>query len=237
MLRVLCAIALLCGAVYPQLTILGLPWLSQAFGPNCTDDDQMALFRCSTDLYTDLHMQNQTMQNPEVQKAVETVISGNITITEEQAKFIVDAHCRLLNGSSACFRAAPDRCVLSPSMTWSFQLNEKVLKLCSTSNRYKLFTESVRCNKKLDIFSIIASDPQLPLIGAEISSLMMPSTSIEDISNSFPQRFTTVICRLLNRFEEIVLLEKVNATCGADAKMAYTELTAHIRNMFQCQGR
>ncbi|XP_055347346.1 uncharacterized protein LOC129594621 [Paramacrobiotus metropolitanus] len=225
MLRILCAVAFLCGAVYSQLTMPGLTGLN--FGENCATEDRLAFFQCSAEI----QMQNMTKAQV-FQQTVQIFQTG--MFTEEQAKEIADAFCSLANASSACLRAA--RCGSGPVIIPPSQLDENVLQMCSSPNRYKHFTEIARCNKRLFIDFAFVSDPQLANIHVIMSNITMTSTS-NDTPSLLPQRFLTIICRLFNRLRELVPSERVTATCGADAQTAFTELTGHIRKTFQCQSR
>ncbi|XP_055349118.1 uncharacterized protein LOC129595998 [Paramacrobiotus metropolitanus] len=235
MLRVLCAAVLLCGAVYGQLVVPNVSEMfGQMFGPNCTNADQMALFTCSMD------MQNQTMQNVDIfQQSGEIFMSGNIT--EAQAKDILDAFCGLMTSMISCIRPIADRCFTSPLADWSFHMNEDMLLMCAAANRYQYFTEIVRCNKKLDVYNTIANDPQLPLIVEEITNLTLSSmgpnmSNISGIMDVPPQTFIAIFCRMFSRVEELISLEKVNATCGVGAHAAYTDLYSFVRRMYHCDG-
>ncbi|XP_055347398.1 uncharacterized protein LOC129594659 [Paramacrobiotus metropolitanus] len=235
MLRILCAVTLLSGAVYAQLAMPDLmSRLSQMFGPNCTIEDQSILFHCS------MNIQNQSLhQEPVFRRYGNIFWDGNIT--DEQAKTILDYFCGIVSTTSTCLGSISSGCTTSPFMAWSLHMNEYMLRMCAAPGRYKHFPEIVRCNKKLDVYNTIGDDRQLLQILGEVGNMtisaMGPDVKIASPMELPPHIFKTLFCRLFSRIEEMFPLDKVNATCGADAHTVYTGLYKNVAEIYQCPRR
>ncbi|XP_055349142.1 uncharacterized protein LOC129596014 [Paramacrobiotus metropolitanus] len=231
MLRIVCAVVLLAVSACAQGP--EIPDLSQFFGPNCTADDVQAITQCT------LNMQNQTQASQAVLDQFGGVfLSGNIT--EEQAKAIMDASCNLVQGLIGCLRPMASRCFTQPYLVMTFIMYDDLLAVCEAPNRYKYFAEIVRCNKRLDVYSTITNDQVLAnitqeIVNASLTSLGPNNNNTSGVLDMYSE-FTDLFCRVIRRVEELVPLEKVNGTCGANAHEAYSSLYPHILQMYKCTG-